>query len=229
MANYPRSEEQIIKRKQRAMERNIARNTRKIKLMHKCNERITTRELSDVAKRELCDVSKAETPDSVQDRESDLNSKEERENFRKELDYANRLNRVEDYTGLSISGNEDAKREVLDGDFERALVRAGKLFDVSQAQLEEIRFEDIGEDASAHYDNKERAIFFSDKKSVNSGTVYHEFAHAEMYGWGKFDKGRQIGRDKEGLCYREYVELCADVIATEKVGINRETSTPSAE
>lgn len=228
MANYPRTEEQMVKRMQRAMQRNIARNTRKMKLMHRCEDRDSLITLSDIPSRDLCDVSRGETPDSVRNREPDMNSKEERENFRKELDYANRLNRVEDYTGLTISGNEDAKREVLDGGFERALVKASRLFDVSREQLEEIRIGGIGEGVSGEYDSGEKAIFFSDKKSVDSSTVYHEFAHAEIHGWGKFDKVREIGSDDRGLCYTRYVELCADVIATEKVGTNRETKEISS-
>lgn len=234
MANYPRTEEQMMKRTLKAMARNMARNARRMNCMHRCDDRVFT--WNQNVKRNLCDVSRAETPESVQNRESDLNSEEERKNFKKEMDYANRLNRVEDSTGLTISGNEDAKREFLDSTFVKTLETACDAFDLPRGVVSEINIVDSddkknqlnrgGAKTLADYRDNVGVITVYlpkieiDKIALNNGVIYHEFAHAKIHSWGKFSKN---GFDLEvGECFIEvklkyYEETAADFLTEETI------------
>ena len=245
MPNYPRTEEQIIKRMQRVMQRNIARNAHKIRLMHRCNDRVSSKRFPVILEKDLCDISRGETPKRVPNNESNLDRKGEMENFRAELDYTNRLNRVEDFTGLMILGNEDAKREILDEDLERALIKSreigsdslkgiyiaapgetvGEVWDnVGAEDLKNSSFETELESrdvvSTPMYDLNTKIIYIpGERDKMVSNKLAHEIGHALIYSWRALEPKEQDLSNRYIVSITEaYEEISADILMKEKFG-----------
>lgn len=124
---------------------------------------------------------------------------EEMREFRREFEYTNRLNRVENRTGLSISGDEDGKREILDSNLERTFFRAS---DVKEESLVGVyvgkpgeRIKDIQKGFGVNtnsedkldglmYDAKTKRIYLprgEDRGLANK--VGHEIGHSKLDEW----------------------------------------------
>src|SRR6056297_738866 len=243
MGKYPRTEEQIIEKIKKKYAKKMKKRRNLLNKMADVSHSFDRGSYS--IKR---DPEEGYTPDSVKKGEKEKTEDKEYEDFKKEIEYSTRLNKIEDSTELEIKGNDDVKRKILDNKLEKTLLsNSDEISKIkSKGSLNGFYFANKNEtyekmwDESGREDIKKLGIFvqIEGKKKITTPTYDANTGMIAIP--DKKDKhlhnkvGHELGHatikswgvpteddapdERRGRIAEQYEEVSADILMKEKFG-----------